>query len=270
MLDPEIEGYYLRTRESARLQADEGELERARTQSILARLLPPAPALVYDIGGAAGVYAFWLAERGYLVHLIDPVSEHLDEARAIEAESEVRLASIMQGDARRIDAPDRSADAVLMLGPLYHLPDRDGRRQALSETHRILKPGGIVCAAAISRFASLIDGVRTGAFHDAGFREIVAADLATGEHRNASRDPAWFTTAYFHRPEELAKEVAEFFDDVRLIAIEGPVWMAAKFQAAWAGRVERARLLEFLEQIESEPSILGASAHIIAAGRRTE
>lgn len=267
MLDPEIEGYYLRTRESARLDQQEGELERVRTQSILARFLPSAPAVVFDVGGASGVHAFWLAERGYQVHLVDPVEKHLDEARAIEAESEVRLASISPGDARKLDAPDQSADAVLLFGPLYHLPDRAQRRLALSEARRILKPAGVLLSAGVSRFASLLDGLRTGAFHDPAFREIIAADLGSGEHRNPSGDPAWFTTAYFHRPEELAGEAAEFFADVRVIAIEGPLWMAAKFRAAWADRAERERLLEFLEQIESEPSIAGASAHFIASGR---
>ena len=267
MLSPEIEGYYLRTRESARLAGVEGELERVRTQSILARHLPPAPAVLYDIGGAAGVYAFPLAELGYQVHLIDPVERHLEDARAVEAESEVRLASIRGGDARQLDIADANADAVLLLGPLYHLTDRSERMRAVREARRILKPGGILFAAAISRFASLIDGVATGAFSDPQFRDIVARDLETGEHRNPSDNPAYFTTAHFHRPEELSSEVGEIFQDVRLVAVEGPVWMAAHFRQIWEHADLRAKLLEHLEKVEAEPSILGTSAHILAIGK---
>ncbi len=267
MLSPEIEGYYLRTRESARLSSAEGELERVRTQSILSRHLPPAPAVVYDVGGAAGVYAFPLAELGYQVHLIDPVERHLEDARAVEAESEVRLASIRGGDARRLDIADQSADTVLLLGPLYHLTDRDERIRALREARRILKPGGILFAAAISRFASLVDGIATGAFSDPQFRDIVARDLETGEHRNPSENPAYFTTAHFHRPEELAAETGEMFQNVRLVAVEGPVWMAAHFRQVWEHDDLRAKLLESLEKVEAEPSILGASAHLLAIGK---
>ena len=266
MLAPEIEAYYSRWQESSRLSEQEGELERVRTQEILARSLPAAPAEVYDIGGAAGVHAFWLAERGYRVHLIDPVERHIAQAR--EADSGSRLASISIGDARELRFADRSADAVLLLGPLYHLQDRAERLQALGEARRALKPGGVIVAAAISRFTSLMDGFATGAFADPQFRGIVAADLASGEHRNPSSHLPYFTTAYFHRPEELAEEVrASGFGETRLCAIEGPVWTAPGFRKAWADEEQRARLVEFLRQIESEPSIVGASAHFLAIGR---
>jgi hypothetical protein len=74
-LPKEVEAHYLGTRESERLSGVNGELERLRTLEILARVLPPAPAVVFDIGGAAGAYAFPLSERGYVVHLIDPLEE---------------------------------------------------------------------------------------------------------------------------------------------------------------------------------------------------
>ena len=76
-LPREIEAHYLETRESERLSEAHGEPERLRTLEILARVLPPAPAVLFDVGGAAGAYAFPLSEQGYVVHLIDPVEIHL-------------------------------------------------------------------------------------------------------------------------------------------------------------------------------------------------
>jgi len=268
-IDKDIERHYREAKESQRLSAGRGELERLRTQAILARHLPPAPATIYDIGGAAGVYAFPLASQGYAVHLIDPVELHLDQAKAYARSSGISLQSISRGDARHLDVPSGAADAVLLLGPLYHLVEHSDRLQALREADRILKPHGVLFAAAISRFASLIDGFASGFFPEAEFRKIVAADLASGRHRNATNNPFYFTTAYFHRPEELAEEVRSAgFEDVETLAVEGPVWSSARFLDVWNDPALRENLLQFLSQIEREPSVKGASAHLIALAPR--
>lgn len=271
LIPKEIETHYLQSRESQRLSGDRGELERLRTQAILAGSLPPAPAVVFDVGGAAGVYAFPLAKQGYVVHLIDPVDLHLEQARAYAASSGVALGSIMQGDARHLDVPSGTADVVLLLGPLYHLVEHSDRLTVLREAHRILKRQGVLFAAAISRFASLIDGLASGYFRDAEFRKIVAEDIASGQHCNPTNHPAYFTTAYFHRPEDLAAEVhAGGFGDVQIVAIEGPVWSAALFHEAWDDPRQRRSLMEFLSLIEREPSVQAASAHFIAVAYRSD
>lgn len=271
LIPKEIETHYLQSRESQRLSGDRGELERLRTQAILAGSLPPAPAVVFDVGGAAGVYAFPLAKQGYVVHLIDPVELHLEQARAYAASSGVALGSIMQGDARHLDVPSGTADVVLLLGPLYHLVEHSDRLTVLREAHRILKRQGVLFAAAISRFASLIDGLASGYFRDAEFRKIVAEDIASGQHCNPTNLPAYFTTAYFHRPEDLAAEVhAGGFGDVQIVAIEGPVWSAALFHEAWDDPRQRRSLMEFLSLIEREPSVQAASAHFIAVAYRSD
>ena len=270
LIPDDIEKHYLLGGESQRLLSAWGELEKVRTQAILAKFLPPPPAVLLDIGGAAGAYAFPLASRGYQVHLIDPVELHLMQARSFASESGIALASIIQGDARRSNFPADSADAILLLGPLYHLVERSDRLQALREARRTLKRGGILFAAGISRFASLIDGLSRGFFQDAAFRKIVEADLNSGLHRNPTDRAEYFTTAYFHRPEELAGEISEAgFRDVRTLAVEGPAWCAAQFREVWSDAGEQQRLLESLALIESEPSLLGASAHILAVASRS-
>jgi hypothetical protein len=64
-LSKEIQEHYLQGLEQERLSNNEGELERLRTQAILTRYLPPAPAVLLDVGGGAGVHAFPLAKMGY-------------------------------------------------------------------------------------------------------------------------------------------------------------------------------------------------------------
>src|SRR5574341_1006194 len=111
-VDPEIRGFYERYDEAGRLGQGYFALEEARTRLLLERHLPPPPATLLDVGGAAGAYALWLAERGYAVHLIDPVARHVAQARrASRAQPRAPLASVSVGDARALEQPDCCAEA---------------------------------------------------------------------------------------------------------------------------------------------------------------
>jgi len=259
--------HYQQVDEDSRLQTGWFRLEHARTQELLMRHLPPSPATVLDIGGGSGIYSFWLASRGYDVHLVDPVPKHIEQARSHARQH--AIASMRVGDARHLEQHDGSADAVLMLGPLYHLTDPAERNRSLHEARRVLRPGGILFAAAISHFASLFDSLQSGFFDDPEFIPILERDLAEGQHRNTTENPIFFTTAFFHRPEELAAEVAEAgFQVLELLPIEGPGWFARDFDRVWKDQAQRERLLECIRRVEHEPALLGASAHLMAIARK--
>jgi SAM-dependent methyltransferase len=267
---PELLAFYEATDEAGRLELDYFPLERARTQEIVLRHLAPPPAAVLDVGGGAGAYAYWLAARGYSVTLVDPVPRHVRQAKDAAAAHPARLAGIQEGDARALPAADESADAVLLLGPLYHLTERADRLRAWREALRVLRPGGVVFAAGISRFASRLDGLRTGRlFDDPAFAVIVEQDLADGQHRNDTEDLRYFTTAYFHQPAELEAEGLEAgFARVAVLAVEGSGAFLPDFARRWSDPAHRAALLGFLARVEQEPAILGASPHLLAVGRR--
>jgi ubiquinone/menaquinone biosynthesis C-methylase UbiE len=262
--------HYTATDEASRLRTGWFQLERARTQELILRHLPPAPAKVLDVGGAAGAYACWLASRGYEVHLIDPVGDHIEQARAASAQQPNHpLASAALGDARELKHSSNSADAVLLLGPLYHLTERADRLTALREAHRVLRSGGLVWAAAISRFASLLDSLSHGFFDDPEFVSILERDVAEGQHRNPTGNPNYFTDTFFHLPNELAGELTDAgFELIELVAVEGPGWLARDFDRLWSVPQERDRLLATLSKVEHEPALLGASSHILAIGQK--
>ena len=265
----DVEDFYARGLERDRLGAGSGALEFARTVMLLERLLPAAPAAIADIGGGPGRYSIWLAARGYRVHLVDPVSLHIDQARAAATEAGVALASARLGDARALDFGDASVDAVLLLGPLYHLPERADRMQALTEARRVCRPGGVIIAAAISRFASTLDGLRGGFLADPAFAAVAASDVHDGRHENPTGDPAYFTTAYFHRPEELRVECEDAgLVYQRTVGIEGPAWLLPDLAAWLEDPARRHTMLAALSRIEAEPSLLGASAHLLAVAIR--
>jgi ubiquinone/menaquinone biosynthesis C-methylase UbiE len=262
--------FYGSADEAARLSSGWFQLEQERTRELILRHLLPPPLTILDAGGGAGIYACWLAARGYQVHLIDPVPKHVEQARAASALQPDRpLASAEVGDARQLPHADKSADAVLLLGPLYHLLEKDDRIACLREAHRVLRPGGLVWGAAISRFASLLDSLTHGFFDDPPFTPIVERDLENGQHRNPTANPLYFTDAYFHRPGEVSREfLAAGFQIVELAAIEGPGWLARDFDRLWNDPVQRERLLGAVRKVEREPSILGATAHVMAVGRK--
>jgi ubiquinone/menaquinone biosynthesis C-methylase UbiE len=267
----EILEYYALGQEEQRLDASLGRLERIRTFEVMERHLPPSPCHVLDVGGGTGVYALSLASRGYRVHLIDPVPLHIERARALSQVSATPLDDAAVGDARSLQVPDATVEAVLMFGPLYHLIERHDRIQALAEARRVLVPGGVLFSAYISRFASACDGIQEGALRDAAFASVVDGDLTDGIHRNTTKRPEWFTTAYFHRPEEISVEIEEAglrFE--HLVGVEGPGWVAPNLDAWLDDPAERERLLSVLRRLEREPSLIGASAHILAISRRPD
>ncbi len=248
--------------ESSRL--DDGgstDVERARTLDILARYLPASPAVIVDVGGGTGVYALPLADQGYDVHLIDAMEHHIEHAR--RADIQKSLASCTVGDARTLDFGDATADAVLLLGPLYHLVQRVERLQALSEAWRVLRAGGVLLAAAVSRFAGLIDGIERDFIADPVYQAIVTRDLEDGVH-NGVGAPQYFPHTFFHHPDELRSEVSESGFEVRTVAgIEGPIWSSRRIPG-WADPQQRSVILDFLRRVESEPTLIGASSHLMA------
>jgi hypothetical protein len=83
------------------------------------------------------------------------------------------------------------------------------------------------------------------------------------------RPPEWFTTAFFHLPEELGREVAAA--GLRLqtvLAVEGPAWMLPDVERRLADPARRERVLTAIRRVETEPSLLGASAHLLAVAHR--
>jgi len=265
MSDAAITRYYEAFGEHTRLQAPQGALEFLRSMDLFSRRLPPPPARIVDIGGGTGPYSETLGCGGYETHLLDAMPGHVEAARLRPF-----VSSASVGDARSLPWPDGFCDIALLMGPLYHLVERAGRLSALREARRVLKPGGVLAAAAISRFAPLLDGLRYGFIDDPSFLPILLDDLESGQHRNPTGNLNFFTTAYFHRPEDLAGEIREAgFLQVEVAAVEGPAWAMPDLDARLGDTAKRELLLDMLRRTETESSLAGASAHLLAFARRS-
>jgi len=263
----DVRAYYDRYEEETRLAGGSSQLEFERTKEILARHLPPPPARVLDVGGAAGVYSLWLASLGHEVHLVDASARLVEEAKRRSALAAKPIRSMRVGNACALEDPSESADVVMVMGPLYHLTSADEREAALAEAFRVLRYGGFVAVAAISRYASALDGLAHNLSLDPDFVAIRDQDLRDGQHRNPGNHPYYFTTAYFHMPEGLHDELeAAGFDEPRVLGVEGPGWLLSDFDERWADPAQRNVILDTARALEAEPAVIGTSAHLLGIG----
>jgi SAM-dependent methyltransferase len=264
--DEIVDHYDREIDEDQRITEGLGQLELLRTREIVRRHLRPGPQRILDVGGGTGVHAAWLADDGHHVRLIDRVPRHVRQVRRRLAQHRSITAEL--GDARDLGAARASVDAVLLFGPLYHLTERDDRVRALREAARVVGPDGVVFAAAISRFASLFDGLARGFLFDPDFRPIVERDLGEGQHRNPQRRPHWFTTAYFHHPDELRAELEHAdLEVVELVGVEGLAGWLPQLGQRWQSIPDRELIVWSARLVEAEPSLLGLSAHLLAVAR---
>lgn len=258
-LETEIETYYERGGERERLTRNaRGRLEFARMQDLLRRKLPGAGLDVLDVGGATGVHSKWLAEDGHRVTLIDPVASQVEVAAALPGVTAV------VGDARELPYPDASFDAVLLMGPLYHLTERKERVQAIAEARRCARPGGIVAAVTINRTAGWGDYLlfRAGGADKGVSPEASLRVMREGVLRFYDQD--LFTTAYLAHPGEVESEFADAgLDGATQYAVQGFPGYIPELEALIDNEEVREHLMEGLRVIEAEPSLLGASNHLL-------
>lgn len=260
-----VEGYYDQNALDEWGRLERHPTEFAVTMLALADHLPPPPAKIADIGSGPGRYAIALAQVGYAVTLVDLSRGSLALARKQAEAAGVTLEATIHANALDLSGLASSMyDAVLLFGPLYHLLAHKERLQAVREAMRLLRPGGTLFAAFVTRFAQF----RWAAHHDAVWlardRAYTEQFLVTGIHRH----PDLFTDAYFAHPDEIVPlmesaglstvcmvgcEGAVSHNEARVNQLEGDDW------AYWTRLSYR---------IGQEPSMYGASDHLLYIGRK--
>lgn len=171
-------------------------------------------------------------------------------------------------DARHLDLAAASVDAALLLGPLYHLYALEDRIASLTELHRVLRPGGVAFAAAISRWSARLYGVLLDRVYK---RFPHALDAVTDVERTGVMPPLspGEFSAYLHRPEDLRHELeVAGFEVLSVVAIEGPAAFLGDVDERLGDQHQRDVLFSTIRAIEAVPELMGDSPHLLAVGRR--
>lgn len=259
-----------------RLRTVLGLIEFERTKELLLENLPKPPAVIYDIGGGYGEYSWWLASLGYEVHLFDISETNITMSYGLGKNYPgVSLATQEVSDAREISCSDDSADAILFMGPLYHIVEKGERLLALKECSRLLKRSGVLFSAAITPYATLlwattVFGTKNYLLEEEAFIKMVERELQDGEHiKPLNSNYKGMGHSHFHSAEELKNELSEGgFGSHVVHGVVGCAWLAQNIDELWKNPTSREALMKTVRMIDTRDDIMGLSTHILAVSHK--
>ncbi|WP_300026912.1 bifunctional 2-polyprenyl-6-hydroxyphenol methylase/3-demethylubiquinol 3-O-methyltransferase UbiG [uncultured Maribacter sp.] len=268
LVNRNIEAFYTRASEETRLEKGMGIFEFERIKSLIEKYLSNTSSKIIDVGGGTGKYAEWLAKKGHLVHLVEPVAKHLHiaENRAKKLKNKFK---VHFGESRNLDFPNNYADLIILHGPLYHLQKKEDRELSILEARRVIKDDGIILGFAINYTASTLVGLLNGLIHKKPFFEMCKNELTTGIHNPPDQFPWLLTEAFYHKPEQLKSEfVNQGLAYLNTYAIEGISWLDKDFFTNMLNDNKRKTLLELLQITENDSCILAFSPHMMIAVKK--
>jgi ubiquinone/menaquinone biosynthesis C-methylase UbiE len=233
----------------------------------LARWIPER-ATVAEIGVGGAFYSEFLAKRGCRLHLVDVSARLLDTAWSKLRVSgfQDRIIDIDLASAADLDClPGEKFDAVLMLGPLYHLCSLAERRSAIREAERVLKPGGLIFAAGINRLAYLRDLFRGSPREVLARLDFHKQFLSDGNLDPKHAPPIGF--AHLTTVGEFRELVTDRFDELSMMGLESFAISEQKLLNELQEEEAKA-WLDLIEETAAMPEALGASDHFLFIGRK--
>ena len=258
-----VESFYDSNAQTEWERFDRHKMEFAITKRALAEHLPPPSARILDCGGGPGRYAIHLAKLGYEVTLLDLSQGNLSLAREKAAEHGAAVADFIHGNALDLSRfADASFDAVLLMGPLYHMVEQSDRDRAVREAVRVLKPGGPLFAGFITFYAPLRDSIAKGYLRDFYEKPDELAGLMDHQ-RNAGEG---FTEAWFAKPSQVIPWLESLGLRTRaMLAVEG---VASGHEQHMNALDEDA--FEFWADLtylfSTDPHLWGAADHLLWVG----
>lgn len=259
----DIEQFYENYDEEGRLERN--QLEQEITLKYLQDFLPPSGKIL-ELGAATGRYTLNLAQRGYSVHAVDLSAGLIKQAKARLNNFPDHQVTFEVRDARDLShLSENTFDAILVMGPLYHLVEKQEREDLLKSCHRLIKPNGVLISTHCTRLGML--GHMLNKYPDwIGEQGEIQAIISQGFDANHERKGNF--RAYFVRPEDVcAEHEAAGFTSKVLAGLEPAIGPADEYFNRLQG-ANRAQWVELLYSLRSKPSWLGSARHLIYIGHK--
>lgn len=244
------------------------QLERDITWRYLEDYLPPHGSIL-EIGAATGIYTIDLAKRGYGVTAVDFSPELIEKCRIrVVDEGLTEKVRLVVADARNLgEMATEGFDAALLMGPLYHLVEKEDRETAISEAYRWLKPGGVIFSSYIPRLGILGDILKVQPQwieNQAEVRSILEHGLNPENQRNGE------FRGYFTCISEVSQLHESLgFETLVVAGVEPAISSDDESYNRLEGK-QRKLWLDLLYEVSSEKSTIGASRHILYIGKKAE
>ena len=266
--------------ERNRLRTGIGIIEFERSKEIILEKLPKAPAVIYDTGGAYGEYSWWLSSLGYEVHLFDLSETNIEMSKELAAEYPgVSLKAAEVCDARDIPRPDKSADVILLMGPLYSITEYEERILAIKESFRLLKDDAVLFSAALTPYSVLVS--RLAVYHaddtkirreldDPDVMAMMERALLDGCYVNPERKlTPGLGSSHLHTAKALREELSiGGFATESIHGVMGGAWLAPNLDELLANKDTRETLMKTVRMMDTHEEIIGLSGHMLAVSRK--
>lgn len=266
--------------ERNRLRTGIGLIEFERTKEILLDKLPKPPAVIYDIGGAYGEYSWWLSSLGYEVHLFDLSETNIKMSEEMADDyPNVRLKSAVVCDARSIPRLCKSADAILLMGPLYSITEYEERILAIKESFRLLKDDGVLFSAVLTPYSVLIPRItiyhadntkKKNELDDPAVIAIIERALSDGCWFNPERKIAnGLGSSHLHTAKALKDELlCGGFITLTVHGVMGGAWLAPNLDRLLEDDKTKNVLMKTVRMLDTHEEIIGLSGHLLAVSKK--
>ena len=263
----DIQAFYDRSVELEHGRLDRHQIERDVTWRYLEKYLPSGGRIL-DIGAATGAYAIPLAKRGYGVTAVDLSPELIDLCgKRVVEEGLGSMVTCLVADASDLGVvTDTDYDAVLLMGPLYHLVLEEDRITALRQAWKKLKPGGVIFSALISRYGIWGNVLRR-------MPDLLESQALVTLVFEKGRDvelPIWKQSfrGYFAMVDEVVPLHEQIGFKTLVLAGVEPVGTGADESYGSLEGQKRQLWLDLLFSISTEKSIIGVSEHLLYIGKK--
>ncbi len=264
-----VEAFYDDNVKSEWLRLEKHRIEYEITRRYL-DIYMPEESRILDVGGGPGRYSIYLASQGHNVTLLDLSSKHISFAKVKAEEQGVQLEGFIHGNALELDHHIKGRfDAVLCMGPFYHLTDEIQRHIVIDKCVNVLKPGGILFVSFISAFAPIIDMIKGYPHMILDEKDRLLDYLKDGTNVVSEENPG-FTNAWFENPANIESIMKKYpLEKLIITAIEG---MLSPNEGIINSLPEDCfnAFIELSMKLSTDPMTWGSCEHMLYIGRRSE